>query len=120
MEEKKVKGFSPYLSNKNRIRPAIPNRHILRRPIQNLHTLKTSLDQNLAHIGMRLDSNDLKPFLASSQSFRELASPSSQINDARTALAGHATLLEEMLDGLRWVGGRRRRWSWRSLFVRWG
>jgi len=55
---------------------------------------------------MRLDSNDLEAFLASSQCFGEFASSSGQINDASTALAGYATLLKEMLDRLGWVARR--------------
>ena len=52
---------------------------------------------------MRLDSNDLETFLTSSQCLGEFASSSGQINDPSTALAGYATLLEEMLDRLGWV-----------------
>lgn len=54
---------------------------------------------------MRLDRHDLEPFLASSKRLGEFSSTSSKINDAGTTLAGHATLLEEMLDGGMGVGG---------------
>lgn len=54
---------------------------------------------------MRLDSHNLEPFLASSKRFSEFASTSSEIDDARAALARYATLLEEVLDGGLGVGG---------------
>ena len=54
---------------------------------------------------MRLDRQNLKPFLASSQRLGELASTGSEVYDARATLAGYATLLEEVLDGGLGVGG---------------
>jgi hypothetical protein len=95
----------PYLRNKNRIRPPILHRHILRRAVHNPHTLQAPLAQHSSHIGMRLDSKNLKPLLASSQRFSEFARASSQVDNSRTALACYTTLLEEVLDGLGWVGG---------------
>ena len=54
---------------------------------------------------MRLDSHNLEFLLASSQRSGEFAGAGGEVDDAGAALAGDATLREEVLEGGGGVGG---------------
>lgn len=103
--ETRMRYFKAYLRNKNRIRPAILNGHLLRRATHDLDAFQAFRRENLAHISMRLDGDDLEAFLSRRQSLSEFASAGSEVNDASTALAGYAALLEEVLDAVCRVRG---------------
>jgi hypothetical protein len=104
MQEAGGKGRSiSYLGSYNGVHTLIlQGLHVGGQTILDADTFKVLVLQNLAHVGMRLNGNDLVPLISGSQELCELAGARRKIHHCGLRAVGDAYAVEQDRDAVGW------------------
>jgi ABC-type uncharacterized transport system YnjBCD ATPase subunit len=107
MQEESGKGRSfPYLGSYNSVHAFVLQRpHVGGQTILNTDAFEVLVLQDVAHIGMRLNGNNLVPLISVGQELSELAGARRKVHDCGLRAVGDAYAVEQDRDA---VGGERR------------